>query len=73
MLTLRGERKFEKDVKQESYLRVERAYGAFQRTFSLPAEIQQEEIRAVFKDGVLELTLPKAQRVRPKQIKIDVG
>ncbi len=73
LLTLRGERKFERDVKQESYLRVERAYGAFQRTFTLPVEIQQDEIRAAFKDGVLELILPKAQRPRPTQIKIDVG
>jgi HSP20 family protein len=73
ILTLRGERKFEKDVKQESYLRVERSYGPFQRTFSLPAEIQQDEIRATFSDGVLELVLPKAERARPKQIKIEVA
>ena len=71
-LSLRGQRKFEKDVKEENYLRIERAYGSFQRSFTLPATIQQDKIKAVFKDGVLELTLPKAEEARPKQIKIDV-
>jgi HSP20 family protein len=71
-LTLKGERKFEREVKDENYLRIERSYGAFQRAFSLPAVIQQERIKAVFKDGVLEVTLPKAEEARPKQIKIDV-
>ena len=71
-LSLRGERKFEKDVKEENYLRIERAYGSFQRSFTLPATIQQDKIKAVFKDGVLEVTLPKAEEARPKQIKIDV-
>ncbi len=71
-LTLRGERKFEKEVKEENYLRIERAYGSFQRSFTLPATIQQDKIKAVFKDGVLEVSLPKAEEARPKQIKIDV-
>lgn len=71
-LSLRGQRKFEKDVKEENYLRIERAYGSFQRSFTLPVTIQQDKIKAVFKDGVLELTLPKAEEARPKQIKIDV-
>lgn len=71
-LSLRGERKFEKDVREENYLRIERAYGSFQRSFTLPATIQQDKIKAVFKDGVLEVTLPKAEEARPKQIKIDV-
>jgi len=71
-LSLRGERKFEKEVKEENYLRIERAYGSFQRSFTLPATIQQDKIKAVFKDGVLEVSLPKAEEARPKQIKIDV-
>jgi len=71
-LSLRGERKFEKEVKEENYLRIERAYGSFQRSFTLPATIHQDKIRAVFKDGVLELSLPKAEEACPKQIKIDV-
>jgi len=71
-LTLRGERRFAKDVQQENYLRIERAYGAFQRNFTLPATVQQDKIRAVFRDGVLELTLPKAEEAKPKKIAIEV-
>jgi len=71
-LTLNGERRFAKDVQQENYLRIERAYGAFQRSFTLPATIQQDKIRAVFRDGVLELTLPKAEEAKPKKIAIEV-
>jgi HSP20 family protein len=71
-LTLKGERRFAKDVQEESYLRIERAYGAFHRSFTLPATVQQEKIRALFKDGVLELTLPKAEESKPKRISIDV-
>ncbi len=71
-LILRGERRFAKDVEQENYLRIERAYGAFQRSFTLPATIQQDRIRAVFRDGVLELTLPKAEEAKPKKIVIEV-
>jgi HSP20 family protein len=71
-LTLRGERRFAKDVQEENYLRIERAYGSFQRSFTLPTSIQQENVRAVFKDGVLELTLPKAEGAKPKKIAIEV-
>lgn len=71
-VTLKGERHVEKDVKQENYLRVERAHGAFHRTFTLPTAIQTEKVRAVFKDGVLELNIPKAEDAKPKQIKIEV-
>jgi HSP20 family protein len=71
-LTLKGERKFEREVKEENYLRIERSYGAFQRAFNLPTGVQQDKIRAVFKDGVLEVTMPKAEAVKPKQVKIDV-
>ncbi len=71
-LTLKGERRLAKDVQEENYLRIERAYGVFQRAFTLPTTIQQEKIRAVFRDGVLELTLPKADEARPKKIAIEV-
>ena len=71
-LTLKGERRFEREVKDENYLRIERSYGAFQRGFNLPAMIQQDKIKAVFKDGVLEVTLPKAEEAKPKQVKIEV-
>jgi HSP20 family protein len=71
-LTLKGERRFSKDVQEESYLRIERTYGSFHRCFTLPATIQQEKIRAVCRDGVLELTLPKAEGSKPKRIAIEV-
>ena len=71
-LTLKGERRFARDVQEESYLRIERAYGSFHRSFALPATVQQENVRAVLKDGVLELTLPKAEEAKPKQIAIEV-
>jgi HSP20 family protein len=71
-LTLKGEKKFEKEVKEENYHRVERAYGSFQRSFTLPSTIKQEGIEASFKDGVLEISLPKVEEAKPKQIKIQV-
>ena len=71
-LMLKGERKFEREVKEENYLRIERSYGAFQRAFNLPAVVQQDKIKAVFRDGVLEVTMPKAEEAKPKQVKIDV-
>ena len=72
VLTLKGERRSEKEVKEGNYLRVERAYGGFQRAFTLPAAVQADKIRAVFKDGVLDVSIPKAEEAKPKQIKIDV-
>lgn len=72
-LTLRGEKKFEKEVKEENYYRVERSYGTFQRSFSLPSTVQQDKVKAKFKDGILEITLPKAEEAKPKQIKVDVA
>ncbi len=71
-LTLRGERRFAKDVREENYLRIERVYGTFQRNFTLPTTIRQEGIKAVFKDGVLELMLPKAEEAKPKKIAIEI-
>lgn len=71
-LTLKGERRHEKEVKEENYLRVERAYGAFQRVFSLPTDIHPDKIRATFKDGVLEVSIPKAEAAKPKHIKVEV-
>jgi HSP20 family protein len=72
VLTLKGERRSEKEIKEGNYLRVERAYGGFQRAFTLPAAVQADKIRAVFKDGVLDVNIPKAEEAKPKQIKIDV-
>ena len=72
-LYLKGERKFEKEVKEENYHRVERAYGSFARTFSLPNSIDSDKVAANYKDGVLTLTLPKREEAKPKSIKITVN
>jgi HSP20 family protein len=72
-LTIRGERKFEKNVEEENYLRVERAYGSFTRTFSLPNTISAESIRAEYKNGVLTVRMPKREESKPKQVKISVS
>ena len=69
-LTLKGERKFEKEIKRENYHRVERAYGSFQRSFTLPSTVKQEAIEASFKEGILEISLPKAEEVKPKKLAI---
>jgi len=73
ILTIRGERKFENKVNEENYLRVERAYGAFSRSFSLASTVNTEAIKADYKDGVLTLTIPKREEAKPKQIKVQVG
>ena len=72
MLTLRGERKFLKEAKEEDYHRIERSYGVFSRSFQLPGSIDQTKIAAMHKDGVLEVHLPKREDTRPKQIKVDI-
>jgi HSP20 family protein len=73
VLELRGERKFEKEAKEESYHRVERAYGAFQRYFSLPDSVDSEKVRAELKDGILEVRLGKREQAKPKQIRVNVN
>jgi len=70
VLTLRGERRFEKETKDENYHRIERSYGGFSRSFSIPATVDDEKIRADYKDGVLKILLPKKEQAKPKQIKI---
>lgn len=72
ILTLRGERGFDKELKKESYHRIERSYGTFQRSFSLPVSVDQEKVTARFLDGVLEVQLPKKDQEKPKQIEVDV-
>lgn len=73
ILTIRGERKFEKKVNEDNYLRVERTYGAFSRTFSLANTVNSEAIKADYQNGVLTLTVPKREEAKPKQIKVNVG
>jgi len=73
VLTLRGERRFQGDEKTERYHRVERAYGTFSRSFSLPATIERDQIAAEFSRGVLTVTVPKREETKPRQIKIAIG
>lgn len=70
VLTLSGERKFEKDVEKESYHRIERAYGSFSRAFTLPRNVRAEEATANFNDGVLTITLPKVDEAKPRRLEI---
>jgi HSP20 family protein len=69
-LTLRGERKHTQEVKEEQYHRRERAYGRFERAFWLPTTVDAEKVQAGFKDGVLELRIPKSEAAKPKRIAI---
>ena len=70
ILSLRGERRFVKETKEENYHRIERSYGNFSRSFSIPVTVDEEKIRADYKDGVLKIFLPKKDQAKPKQIKI---
>ena len=73
ILTIRGERKFEKKVNENNYLRVERSYGSFSRSFSLANSVKTDAIKADYQNGVLTLSLPKREEAKPKQIKVTVG
>ena len=72
VLSLRGDRKFDKEVKKENYHRIERAYGSFCRSFTLPTNVDKSKIEANYKDGVLEVTVPKSEEAKPKEIEIKV-
>jgi len=73
ILTIRGERKFENEVNVENYLRVERAYGPFSRSFSLANSVKSDAIKADYQNGVLTLSIPKREEAKPKQIKVNVA
>lgn len=70
VLTIKGETKVEEEVKEENYIRRERRYGAFSRSIAIPASVVPDKAEAEFEDGVLTLTLPKAEEVKPKAIKV---
>ncbi len=72
ILTIRGEKKQEHDTKKSNYRRVERSFGSFQRSFTLPATVKADKIDAEFKDGVLRISLPKAEEAVRKQIDVKV-
>lgn len=73
VLTVHGERKFEKEEKQENFRRVERQYGSFTRTFTLPTTVDAEKVAASYDKGILKIALPKKAEAKPKQIKVSVG
>jgi HSP20 family protein len=72
-LTLRGERKFENEEKRENYVRVERSYGRFQRSFTLGVPVKFEEVTANYRDGILEVRLPKSDATRPRKVQVTGG
>lgn len=73
VLTVRGERKLEKEVKEENFRRMERHYGAFARSFSLPPSVDAEKIEANYNNGVLAIQMPKRAEAKPKHIKVNVS
>ncbi len=72
-LTLRGEIKRDEDVKDQDYYTFERSYGSFNRSISLPSVVDTEKAKASFKNGVLEIVLPKKEEAKPKEIKLDIA
>ena len=72
-LTVHGERKFEKEEKEENYRRMERQYGSFTRTFTLPNTVNHDNVQADYDKGVLKIKLEKKAEVKPKQIKVNVA
>ena len=73
VLTLKGERKFEQEAKKENYHRVERRYGTFSRSFTLPNTVDPSRISAAYKDGILTIRLPQREEAKPKQIDVNIG
>ena len=72
VLSIKGEKKEEKEIKERDFIRSERYYGAFHRAFSLPSSVDAAKVNAVYKEGVLEITLPKKEGAKAKQIKVDI-
>ena len=70
VLTLSGERSYDKEVKEENYYRRERSHGTFKRAFNLPSDVDSDKIKADFKDGVLKVEIPKPEEQKPKQITV---
>lgn len=73
LLTIRGERKFNRESSEENYHRIERSYGTFVRSFTLPNSVEQNRIQATFADGILHIDMPKREETKPKQIPIKGG
>jgi len=73
LLTLKGERRWNQEAKQDNHYRSERWFGKFERTLQLPVPVQADKVKASYRDGVLAVSLPKTEEIRPKEIKIDVA
>lgn len=71
-LTLKGERRFEKEEKSKGYHRIERSFGTFMRSFSVPPSVEADKVAADYKNGVLTVTLPKKEAAKPRQVKVQV-
>jgi HSP20 family protein len=71
-LTIRGERKFEQDQNAKGYHRIERSYGSFVRSFTVPSTVDTEKINAVYKNGVLSVSLSKKEAAKPRQVKVEI-
>jgi HSP20 family protein len=71
-LSIKGERKFEKDFADKGYHRIERSYGSFMRSFAVPNSVDTEKVSADYKNGVLTIALPKKEAAKPKQVKVEV-
>jgi HSP20 family protein len=72
LLTVKGERRWEDETKDQKFLHVERLCGQFERLVQLPMAVQADKVKASYRDGVLEVTLPKAEELKPREIKIDI-
>lgn len=72
LLSVKGERRLEHDVKEQQFLHVERVYGKFERLVELPIPVQTDKVKASYRDGVLEIKLPKTEEIKPKEIKVDI-
>jgi HSP20 family protein len=72
ILTIRGERKQEEESKEKKFHRIERFYGSFTRSLALPDYVDSSKISAQYKDGILQVTIPKTEKAKPKQIKVEV-
>jgi len=73
VLSITGERTHEEETKEKHFHRVERSYGKFQRAFTLTAPVEEDQVQAAYKDGVLTITLPKSEKAKPRQISVNVN
>ena len=72
MLTITGERKQESETKEKTFHRVERSYGKFSRMITLPSDVEADKVKASYKDGILNITLPKPEAIKPKHIDVEI-